>query len=55
MTAASKPVLEHRQQDVVGHEESEVDEVVGVDVDVVIVALSLLKRRQDGEEALDGS
>ena len=39
----------------VGDEESEVDEVVGVGVGVVVVVLALLKRRQDGEEALDGS
>ena len=39
----------------VGDEESEVDEVVGAGVGVVVVVLALLKRRQDGEEALDGS
>ena len=55
MSATSQPVLEHRQQDVVRDEEAEVDKVVGVGVGVDVVVLASLKRRQDSEEAFDGS
>ncbi len=43
--ASPQPILQHRQQNVVRHEEAKVDNVVGVDVDVVIFE-SLERRLQ---------
>lgn len=52
--ALTQPVLQHRKQHVVRHEEAKVDNVVASNVTGGVVFVTL-ERRQDGEEAFDRS